>query len=159
MERCVSIRLAKVPPEGERYGGSVTGDILELSGDVEYKSFDDVSYELFVQEVSGRLTVKGSLWTRVQFICVRCASEGKLSVEVPDFRVVKELDKDTEYVDLTRDIREAIILAFPGYPVCRPDCRGLCPQCGKNLNEGECACKPERDSRWSALDGLGLMKE
>ncbi|MFW6152111.1 MAG: YceD family protein [Verrucomicrobiota bacterium] len=159
MERCISFRLAKIPPEGERYRGVVSGDILALSGDVEYTSVDEVSYDLFVQEVSDRFIVKGSLWTRVKFICVRCAVEGMLNVKVSDFRAAKELEKDSEYVDLTQDIREAIILAFPGYPVCRSGCMGLCPQCGKNLNEGQCECEPQRDSRWSALDELGLMEE
>ncbi len=159
MEHCVRIRLAKVPLEGERYSGSVTGDILELSGDVEYTPLQDVLYEFFVQIVSERLIVKGSLRTRVGFICARCVSEGERSVEIPDFRVVKEVGEDTEYVDLTQDIREAIILAFPGYPVCRSDCKGLCSQCGKNLNEGECGCEPERDARWTALDDLNLMEE
>ncbi len=57
-------------------------------------------------------------------------------------------------VDLTEDIREAIILAFPGYPVCRPDCKGLCSRCGKNLNRGACGCAPPEDNRWVALENL-----
>ncbi|MEA4815138.1 MAG: DUF177 domain-containing protein [Oscillospiraceae bacterium] len=38
--------------------------------------------------------------------------------------------------------------------LCSPDCKGLCPRCGANLNLGPCGCKKETDSRWSALDSL-----
>ena len=43
-------------------------------------------------------------------------------------------------IDLDQDIREEIILDYPIKPLCRPDCKGLCPRCGKNLNEGGCSC-------------------
>ena len=57
-------------------------------------------------------------------------------------------------VDLTDDIREAIILTFPAYPVCQPDCKGLCPTCGENRNKAACRCAPPQDNRWSALNDL-----
>ena len=44
-------------------------------------------------------------------------------------------------IDLDQDIREEIILDYPIKPLCNPDCKGLCPKCGKNLNEGGCNCK------------------
>jgi uncharacterized protein len=43
-------------------------------------------------------------------------------------------------IDLGPDIREEIILDYPVKPLCKPDCKGLCPTCGKNLNEGQCNC-------------------
>lgn len=58
-------------------------------------------------------------------------------------------------LDLTEALREAIILEVPVVHVCRPDCRGLCPQCGQDLNAGPCSCTPASgDSRWGALKGL-----
>jgi len=58
-------------------------------------------------------------------------------------------------LDLTGPLREAIILEVPVVQVCRPDCRGLCPQCGQDLNVGPCSCVPPRgDPRWEALKGL-----
>ena len=43
-------------------------------------------------------------------------------------------------IDLDQDIKEEIILDYPIKPLCNPDCKGLCPKCGKNLNEGGCSC-------------------
>ena len=50
------------------------------------------------------------------------------------------------------DLRgEQWLLDVPGYALCREDCKGLCPTCGADLNEGECECPPAADSRWDAL--------
>jgi uncharacterized protein len=43
-------------------------------------------------------------------------------------------------LDLTEALREQILLELPMRPLCRPDCRGLCVECGKDLNEGPCDC-------------------
>jgi uncharacterized protein len=46
-------------------------------------------------------------------------------------------------LDLTEPVRQAVLLAQPMKPLCRHDCRGLCPSCGQNLNLGQCGCAPE----------------
>ena len=62
-----------------------------------------------------------------------------------------------DQVDLELVAREAILLDLPLAPVCRPDCAGLCPTCGTDLNEGTCNCVPAvSDPRWAALDGLRI---
>jgi len=58
-------------------------------------------------------------------------------------------------VDLTEVIRQNLLLAIPTSPLCRPNCRGLCPDCGANLNEESCNCqRQERDPRLAALHEL-----
>ena len=58
-------------------------------------------------------------------------------------------------LDLRELTREQILLSLPEQAFCREDCRGLCPVCGKDLNEGDCECKnDEIDPRWAALKGL-----
>jgi uncharacterized protein len=52
-------------------------------------------------------------------------------------------------------LREQVLLALPLRAICREDCKGLCPQCGKNLNLEQCSCaEPVEDPRWSALKDL-----
>src|SRR5438093_1888266 len=46
-------------------------------------------------------------------------------------------------LDLTEPVRQSILLELPMKPLCRPDCGGLCPQCGQNLNERPCDCAIE----------------
>jgi uncharacterized protein len=49
-------------------------------------------------------------------------------------------------------LREQVLLALPMKTVCRDDCRGLCPQCGANLNLQACSCAPPADPHWHVLD-------
>jgi len=67
----------------------------------------------------------------------------------PD-REIEEDDFTTAFyendeIDLVQMMREQFYLAVPMKPLCRPDCQGLCPQCGTNLNRGTCTCKPNWD--------------
>jgi uncharacterized protein len=58
-------------------------------------------------------------------------------------------------LDMHEAIRQNLLLALPARALCREDCAGLCPQCGKNLNEGPCACQPEEeDTRLAVLRQL-----
>ena len=52
-------------------------------------------------------------------------------------------------------LREQVLLSLPVRTLCRPDCKGLCPRCGRNLNAEPCACEASPpDARWSALSDL-----
>jgi uncharacterized protein len=58
-------------------------------------------------------------------------------------------------LDMRDAVREEIVLAMNPYVVCKPDCRGLCPTCGIDLNHGQCDCTvDETDPRWAALREL-----
>jgi uncharacterized protein len=58
-------------------------------------------------------------------------------------------------MELADSLREQVLLAAPVKVVCRENCKGICAQCGKNLNEGACDCAPAvADPRWHALRDL-----
>lgn len=99
--------------------------------------------------------------------CMRCLAEAHLTVEV-DAREVdqpdggEELDSpyvdDEDVLDLAGWSREALALALPAQVLCRPDCKGLCAECGINLNDAPDDHHHERapDPRWAALADLKL---
>jgi uncharacterized protein len=66
------------------------------------------------------------------------------------------VDEETyagKVIDLDPAVREQILLSIPGYPVCRESCKGLCPVCGANLNDGDCGCdRRTPDPRWAGLE-------
>ncbi len=67
---------------------------------------------------------------------------------------------DAQHVlDLDEAVRQSWATARPMQPLCRPDCRGLCPRCGQDLNQGTCSCPPDEDERWNALRELAREKE
>jgi len=54
-------------------------------------------------------------------------------------------------------LRERVLLALPMQRICSEDCRGICPVCGKNRNDGACDCQPDaKDDRWGALRKLRI---
>jgi uncharacterized protein len=110
---------------------------------------------------------------RVREKCARCLAETECDVEIrfeeefvpftdantgaririrPDDEVFR-IGADFT-LDLTDALRQYFLIMEPLKPLCRPDCAGLCPNCGANLNEGACGCPPDVDERWSALAGL-----
>lgn len=120
---------------------------------------------------SGELVVRGTVSGLLVRKCRRCLEPVEVPFEAEvDILFVPEdeLDEGAEEgeglkvynpgsgkLDLGEAVREEAILAAPLYVECKPDCRGLCPQCGTNLNEGECDCAPlEQDPRWDALREL-----
>lgn len=61
-------------------------------------------------------------------------------------------------IDLDPIVREQLLLALPGYPLCQESCKGLCPACGTNLNDRECGCdRHVPDPRWAALRNVKLQ--
>jgi uncharacterized protein len=150
------IEAGKVPPEGGRYAGEEPSAVLEIEGEADLRAGGALRYDLSARVVSGELIVTGRLDLDMAFRCSRCAEFFALHVQEPRFEFVHALKDRWESVELTPDMREAILLAFPSYALCSARCRGLCPQCGANRNRGACDCAPPRDRRWSVLEKLDI---
>lgn len=97
--------------------------------------------------------------------CVRCLNEAIVPVELKLddlFYYPPHTAPEGEYtigedgfIDLSPLVRELSVLETPIQPICRPDCHGLCLECGQNLNEADCGCDPNPiDPRLSALQQL-----
>ena len=153
------IDVSRLDKDGEDFEGVLDDAVLEMDGDL-LRPFAGIRYSLFAQLLGRELLVRGTLEQDFDAVCSRCGGDFDFTATVPDFTVSLETDEHTEYADLTDEVRQSIILALPTYPVCRPECLGVCPSCGKNLNEGSCGCKREEtDDRWGALEGLRIDGE
>lgn len=120
---------------------------------------------LQVDNLGGRFLVGGTLAACATGECSRCLEPCEVRWEAPvDCMVVRDLDSDeadgdsmvilqqSGEVDLREVIRECLLLAYPQAPLCGDSCRGLCPQCGADLNAGPCGCPQEAsDPRWADL--------
>ena len=71
--------------------------------------------------------------------CSRCLNEFEMDLK-KNITLNYPVNKSEPVIELNTDIRDEIILDYPIRPLCSPDCKGLCPRCGKNLNEGGCSC-------------------
>ena len=81
--------------------------------------------------------------TRIQaqfgYVCARCLEELS-STQERSYKFDFEINPQMEYIDLGEEIRQEIILANPARVLCSKDCKGICPECGANLNIEKCKC-------------------
>jgi uncharacterized protein len=126
--------------------------------------------------------VQGTLRTSIRLPCSRClkdfdtplASDFELSYtkEMPGLKDVfdeEEIELKVEEIgmiyfkgeeiNLQQGIQEQVVMAFPLQPLCDENCKGLCPKCGSDLNQGDCGCKREPGSnKFAVLKNLQLDK-
>lgn len=118
-----------------------------------------------VAYVGGVVTLRVRVTAVYVGACDRCAAPIRREIDLPVEHVLVESLSDEENDDfvLTKDdqlllddlIRDDLLLSLPSKHLCREDCRGLCPQCGKDLNEGLCGCRTQAvDPRLEALKQL-----
>ncbi len=124
---------------------------------------------LEAQLVGHDVVVRGELRGEAALECRRCLGDVRVPIEeevavlyqagvdpaeAEESEVYPLPARGTE-LDLGPMVREQVVLAVPAYASCGESCKGLCPTCGKNLNEGPCDCAPSQvDDRWGALRRL-----
>ena len=150
---------------------------IDIDAAFDMSSLDYCSYNPLKEPVK----VNGAIYSKADVIyieltidfvfegvCDRCADDFKKDYSLSVNRViVEELQNendDDDYIvvenrelDLEELTREEILLSLPSKVLCKDDCKGLCPQCGANLNVNKCDCKKEVDPRMEAL--LQLLDE
>ena len=155
---------------------------MHAAQDIEEKCPEDMGLQctgpvkgkLEFMNTGNLLLVTGEIETELAFQCSRCLVDMTLPVKAEveeEFRIEKvgdavrvlPLDEDDVEPELVKDnkldiqelIRQNLLLEMPIKPLCRPDCRGLCPTCGENLNLRKCACPPaEPESPFKVLADL-----
>jgi DUF177 domain-containing protein len=120
--------------------------------------------DLLLESVVEGILVSGPISGRLSQSCARCLNdiEVDFGIEVQELFSPDAGPDGEEYplspegsIDIEPMVRDAVLLAVPFSPLCRPDCLGLCERCGGDRNLGECTCGPETaDPRWAALDNL-----
>lgn len=161
----VDLRLLALPDGAVAEVDVPLGPIDLRLGGMDYRMVGaDVAHLTLSRQPSGmlmHLRVGGHL----SGPCWRCLGEAALRIDIdatefsavadgavePDPELVSPYLEE-ERVDAALWARDAFAEAVPPVILCRPDCAGLCPQCGTDLNAGTCSCAaPPADSRWEAL--------
>jgi uncharacterized protein len=163
------IPIAEIPDEGLPL--SYSEDPAELDLAVSGVRFlQPIAVDMILVKAAQAISATGRIKTSVTCECVRCLSRLLVPLDIPvatqflpalpplppgEYQMPSEAAEDYYYQDdvvvLDDLVRQEVILAVPFRPQCRADCRGLCPQCGKDLNVGTCACAPPPDPRWAVL--------
>ena len=119
-----------------------------------------------VRNTAGVLMMSGEVEAVLDGVCDRCCKPFHRDFTLPlEVVLVTKLESDQlddpwtfelvgDEADLDDILTTVVVLNMDSQLLCKPDCQGLCPRCGKDLNEGPCACQPERDPRLQVLEKL-----
>ncbi|QOR69473.1 DUF177 domain-containing protein [Ruania alkalisoli] len=138
---------------------------------IAVRAGSEVALDLRLEAVMDGVLVTGAAQAVAEGECVRCLTDVSLDLDAditemfayPGTQDASELGEDEELLpeldgetlDLEPTVTDAVVLALPFRPLCRPDCPGLCPDCGIRLDEAEEGHAHENlDPRWSALTAL-----
>ena len=119
-----------------------------------------------VRNTAGVLMMSGEVEAVLDGVCDRCCKPFHRDFTLPlEVVLVTKLESDQlddpwtfelvgDEADLDDILTTVVVLKMDSQLLCKPDCQGLCPRCGKDLNEGPCDCRPERDPRLQVLEKL-----
>ncbi len=118
---------------------------------------EKVFYDLTATQVNGGVLVSGRVEMDLECQCGRCLGKYTYPIKCEEVCHFYETGANSE-IDLTPELREDILIAFPQNFICRGDCKGLCAVCGGNKNVRNCRCGGSKvdNSCWNELDKLGL---
>jgi len=169
----LSLNLAKIRTALERFEKTYAPKAVAAEGDVfSVVATTDLAFDIHKDKDQFRLV--GGVKSRLELSCSRCleafthpvdasfevryqprsanAGEGEREVEDDDLSTAFY---ENDEIDLGQLMREQFYLSLPMKPLCVAECRGLCPQCGTNLNRGTCGCVRDwEDPRLAVLKQL-----
>lgn len=166
------ISMADIPAEGREFLFSEQELWLEPCKDyhIEAKTKTPVEGRLTVLPQGPKsCLVRGQLEGQITLPCDRCNADSVVTIS-EHFDVYEEVG-DTDEADEPRLFEEdgqvkldagailweQFLLALPAKPLCRENCKGLCPKCGADLNKGDCGCETQSaDPRLAVLRGLKI---
>ncbi|MCM1194917.1 MAG: DUF177 domain-containing protein [Corallococcus sp.] len=125
-------------------------------------ALDKVAFEATVTFTNPNVLIDGAITCFVSGFCDRCLERVTTQIELP-FKQIFFKDSGLEsddYVyfnsllDATKAVSDEIVLSMPISLLCKDDCKGLCPKCGRNLNNGTCDCDSSKENPFSILKNL-----
>ncbi|MDH4069744.1 MAG: DUF177 domain-containing protein [Ignavibacteria bacterium] len=162
----MKIQLGSLSEGVHEYDFKATAEDLDLED-----SFPGgASVQVVLEKTGNQIALEGSIRAEGRFLCDRCAGEFSLPLE-DSYRMyyvtegggfegidpseLQMIPSASGSVDITDDVRQTLLLAVPFKLLCTDQCKGLCPHCGKNLNDETCSCTGSGDdTRWEALKAL-----
>ena len=133
-------------------------------GEKEYQLQDGIDYDVVFTNAGTGVLLTGMVRAHATGECDRCLEPASFDIagEIEEFYLFEEPEDPEAYedgyellgedriVDLGEPINDAVVMDTPFVVLCKPDCRGLCPTCGINLNVGQCDCAAQAEAEWAA---------
>ena len=132
----MKIQVNRIPDEGLREHATYDPATLDMERD-DVHFVQPFAVDAFITKADAELIVDATIHCPVRLACARCLEDFDSTVTAKALFTYEVAPADI--VDITEDVRQEVVLAYPMVAVCRPDCKGLCASCGQNLNAGTCS--------------------
>ncbi len=165
-QKDLKIRLDEIRESGYRLSCSRNKDwinnIFRDIQNIDFTFIDGISIQVEVFRTGQDIFIRGLFNTTIKISCIKCLENFSLPVETTfhynlcasdekellSEREINKADLDLFYyqgdiIDIVPLVREQILLNVPSYPLCQEVCKGMCPQCGINLNHSLCQCNKQ----------------
>ena len=169
----LKLQLSNLPPSGWRWQGCVPRAALEDAGEGSIDALPglegDAAWDVELRKVGACYHLSGEWRLRIGRACDRCNADFVDDMHgstMREFRIAAQADEGEQaadvdvlphpgHVSLIDVLREDVWLALSYASLCRPDCKGLCPRCGCDLNRMACGCVSEKPAHpFAALERL-----
>ena len=154
----MKIIVSKIPEEGIEVHSRENAETLAISPS-DIILTDNVQIDATISREDETFFVDGTIKATLLLPCNRCAEEFTYTIDTlfhcheepmshattDSDQSLRKRDMDIDHyageeIEINNLIREQVLLAVPMHPLCKPDCLGLCPKCGQNLNIKKCNC-------------------
>ena len=134
----IKISVRDIPVGGLNIDQSIPKEGIGLSSEeVDIRSLLNVKAHL--EKVDHFVIADTRIKAEFGYLCARCLEELS-SIQERTYKFDFEIDPENEFIDLGEEIRQEMILDNPAKVLCGKECKGICPQCGANLNKEQCKC-------------------
>ena len=144
--KSLNIDMNGIAAGGEKFSGDIHPSMLDLAEIQGFEFPNDINIDFQIILSGNDYTVRGPIILDFHCECIKCLENFEQKMDL-DFILTDSIYQGTHKirkitkVDLAPFIREEIVVNLPRYPVCKEDCKGLCTQCGQNLNTDKCNCE------------------
>ncbi len=137
----MKVKVKKIPLQGLNLDEVVKPADLDLEA-YEFSFLSPLKIHAHLEKAADAVIADVSVAGQYGFTCARCLEP----VEQQRTDVLKlyfDITPQTEEIDLDDEIRQEMVMAISPIVLCKPNCRGICPDCKSNLNKEPCRCKPK----------------
>ena len=135
----MKIKVRDIPSDGLTIRETINAKVIGLKPE-DLTCLSPLTIEAQVEKAENAVIVHAEVEGSYELACPRCL-DPIVNRSVKDFDLYFETDQSTEFVDVGEELRQEILLAYWTNELCTEDCKGLCPNCGANLNREKCKCK------------------
>ncbi len=153
----ISVIVSRVTEDGLFIEGEEPSSVMNIEPESRIIPIRGLYYKIKVAMINNGILVTGSAHMSFKSLCDNCLAEFELKIANENICHLYEKTDACE-IDLTEDVREDILISLPHRLLCKKNCKGLCFNCGQNLNLKKCSCPKQKnkDLVWEELNKLKL---